>query len=53
MYFQVNLPKSSFLSGFDKDYISNRKDALNGYLKGQFMGTLILGLPMYRSLMEE
>ena len=31
----VNLPKSSFFSGLDKDYISNRKDALNGYLKGR------------------
>ena len=31
----VNLPKNSFFSGLDKDYISNRKDALNGYLKGE------------------
>eukprot|EP00116_Pleurobrachia_bachei_P018786 sb/3479048/ len=30
------MPKTSFFSGLDKDYISNRKDALNGYLKGMF-----------------
>jgi len=49
---QVNLPKSSFLSGFDKDYISNRKDALNGYLKGIFDEGVIQSPEVMESVMD-
>lgn len=49
---QVNLPKSSFLSGFDKDYISNRKDALNGYLKGVFDEGVIQSPEVMESVMD-
>ncbi|KAL5266139.1 hypothetical protein ACHWQZ_G006703 [Mnemiopsis leidyi] len=48
----VNLPKSSFFSGLDKDYITNRKDALNGYLKGLFDDATLQSPEVLEQVME-
>lgn len=48
----INLPKSSIFSGLDKDYISNRKDALNGYLKGLFDDATLQSPEVLEQVME-